>query len=153
MLGLPGIYGAYRTGHVAIVNAIGNGVADYKAVFAYVPDMIKYYLNEEPILKNVPTCQLAVEENRKQVFENMDKMVIKRTNESGGYGMLIGPSASTQQIEEFKKAIEEDPRSFIAQPVISLSSAPAILTVNCTHHSLAGVRIPGCWGRERRPEV
>lgn len=127
MLGVPGIYGAYRTGHVAIVNAMGNGVADDKAVYAYVPDMIKYYLNEDPILKNVPTYQLAVRENRKLVFENMDKMVIKRTNESGGYGMLIGPSASLQQIEEFKKAIEEDPRSFIAQPVISLSSAPCYI--------------------------
>jgi uncharacterized circularly permuted ATP-grasp superfamily protein len=127
MLGVPGIYGAYRTGHVAIVNAMGNGVADDKAVYAYVPDMIKYYLNEEPILKNVPTYQLALPENRKIVFENMDKMVIKKTNESGGYGMLIGSAATEKQMEEFKIAIEDDPRSFIAQPIISLSSAPCYI--------------------------
>ncbi len=127
MLGVPGIYGAYRTGHVAIVNAMGNGVADDKAVYSYVPDMIKYYLNEEPILKNVPTYQLAHPENRKFVFENMDNMVIKKTNESGGYGMLIGSAATEQQMEEFKIAIEEDPRSFIAQPIISLSSAPCYI--------------------------
>ncbi len=127
MLGVPGIYGAYRTGHVAIVNAMGNGVADDKAVYSYVPAMIRYYLNEEPILKNVPTYQLAIPENRKLVFENMDKMVIKKTNESGGYGMLIGSAATEKQMEEFKIAIEEDPRSFIAQPIISLSSAPCYI--------------------------
>ncbi len=127
MLGVPGIYGAYRTGHVAIVNAMGNGVADDKAVYSYVPAMIRYYLNEEPILKNVPTYQLGQPENRKLVFENMDKMVIKKTNESGGYGMLIGSAATEKQMEEFKIAIEEDPRSFIAQPIISLSSAPCYI--------------------------
>ena len=127
MLGVPGIYGAYRKGHLAIVNAMGNGVADDKAVYSYVPEMIKYYLNEEPVLKNVPTYQLGIPENRKLVFENMDKMVIKKTNESGGYGMLIGSAATEQQMGEFKKAIEEDPRSFIAQPIISLSSAPCYI--------------------------
>ncbi len=127
MLGVPGIYGAYRTGNVAIVNAMGNGVADDKAVYSYVPDMIKYYLNEAPILKNVPTYQLAVPENRKIVFENMDKMVIKKTNESGGYGMLIGSAATEKQMEDFKVAITDDPRSFIAQPIISLSSGPCYI--------------------------
>lgn len=127
MLGVPGIYGAYRTGNVTIVNAMGNGVADDKAVYSYVPAMIRYYLNEEPILKNVPTYQLAIPENRKLVFENMDKMVIKKTNESGGYGMLIGSAATEKEMEEFKIAIEDDPRSFIAQPIISLSSAPCYI--------------------------
>jgi len=127
MLGVPGIYGAYRTGHVAIVNAMGNGVADDKAVYSYVPAMIRYYLNEEPILKNVPTYQLAIPENRKLVYENMDKMVIKKTNESGGYGMLIGSAATEKQMDEFRLAIEEDPRSYIAQPIISLSSAPCYI--------------------------
>jgi uncharacterized circularly permuted ATP-grasp superfamily protein len=127
MLGVPGIYGAYRTGHVAIVNAMGNGVADDKAVYSYVPDMIKYYLNEDPILKNVPTYQLADAGNRKLVFESMDKMVIKRTNESGGYGMLIGSAATEEQMADFRIAIEEDPRNFIAQPIISLSSAPCYI--------------------------
>jgi uncharacterized circularly permuted ATP-grasp superfamily protein len=127
MLGVPGIYGAYRMGHVAIVNAMGNGVADDKAVYTYVPDMIKYYLNEDPILKNVPTYQLAMPENRKLVFEKMDQMVIKKTNESGGYGMLIGSAATEKEMADFKIAIEEDPRSFIAQPIISLSSAPCYI--------------------------
>jgi len=127
MLGVPGIYGAYRTGNVAIVNAMGNGVADDKAVYSYVPAMIRYYLNEEPILKNVPTYQLELPENRKLVFENMNKMVIKKTNESGGYGMLIGSAATEKQMEEFKVAVEDDPRSYIAQPIISLSSAPCYI--------------------------
>ncbi|MBI1344306.1 MAG: circularly permuted type 2 ATP-grasp protein [Terrimonas sp.] len=127
MLGVPGIYWAYRKGNVAIVNAMGNGVADDKAVYAYVPDMIRYYLNEEPILKNVPTYQLADADNRKMVFANMNRMVIKKTNESGGYGMLIGSAATEEQMDEFKKAIGEDPRSFIAQPIINLSSAPCYI--------------------------
>ncbi len=127
MLGVPGLYGAYRTGHVAIVNAMGNGVADDKAVYSYVPAMIRYYLNEEPILKNVPTYQMAIPENRKLVFENMANMVIKKTNESGGYGMLIGSAATEKEMNEFKVAIEDDPRSFIAQPIISLSSAPCYI--------------------------
>lgn len=127
ILGVSGIYSAYRKGNVAIVNAMGNGVADDKAVYAYVPDMIKYYLNEEPILKNVPTYQLEVPEYRKLVFEKMREMVIKRTNESGGYGMLIGNAATDDQIESFKVAIEADPRNFIAQPIINLSSAPCYI--------------------------
>ena len=127
ILGVSGIYSAYRKGNVAIVNAMGNGVADDKAVYAYVPDMIRYYLNEEPILKNVPTYQMAVPEYREMVFGKMNEMVIKRTNESGGYGMLIGNTASDQQIADFKKAIEADPRNFIAQPIISLSSAPCYI--------------------------
>jgi len=126
-LGVPGIYAASRKGNVAIVNAMGNGVADDKAIYAFVPDMIRYYMNEEPILKNVPTYQLAVPENKKMVFEKMDQMVIKRTNESGGYGMLIGNTASESQMELFKKAIEDDPRSYIAQPIISLSSVPCYI--------------------------
>ena len=127
ILGVPGIYWAYRKGNVAIVNAMGNGVADDKAIYCYVPEMIRYYLNEEPILKNVPTYQLADGDNRKFVFENMHKMVIKKTNESGGYGMLMGNSATDEQMNTFKLAIEHDPRSFIAQPIISLSSTPCYI--------------------------
>lgn len=126
-LGVPGIYYAYKKGNVAIVNAMGNGVADDKAIYSYVPDMIRYYLNEEPILKNVPTYQLSEPDKREMVFQNMDKMVIKKTNESGGYGMLIGSSASEEEMETFKRAIKADPRSFIAQPIISLSSTPCYI--------------------------
>jgi len=127
MLGVPGLYWAYRKGNVSIVNAMGNGVADDKAIYAYVPDMIRYYLNEEPILKNIPTYPLALEENRKMVFADMENMVIKRTNQSGGYGMLIGNSATKVQMDEFKIAIEDDPRNFIAQPIINLSSSPCYI--------------------------
>jgi len=127
ILGVPGLYWAYRKGNVTIVNAMGNGVADDKAVYAYVPEMIRYYLNEEPILKNVPTYDLSVPENRSFVFANMSNMVIKKTNESGGYGMLIGNKATEQEMNEFKTAILEDPRNFIAQPIINLSSSPCYI--------------------------
>jgi uncharacterized circularly permuted ATP-grasp superfamily protein len=127
MLGVAGIMGAYRKGNVAIVNAIGNGVADDKAVYTYVPDMIKYYLNEDPILKNVPTHQLGNRDEREHVFKNMNKMVIKKTNGSGGYGMLMGHAATEQEIDEYKLEVLKDPRNFIAQPTISLSSAPCYM--------------------------
>ncbi len=127
MLGVAGIMGAYRKGNVAIVNAIGNGVADDKAVYTYVPDMIKYYLNEEPILKNVPTHQLGNKDERDFVFKNLNKMVVKRTNGSGGYGMLMGHAASDEEIEDYKKEILKEPRNFIAQPTISLSAAPCYM--------------------------
>jgi uncharacterized circularly permuted ATP-grasp superfamily protein len=127
MLGVAGIMAAYRKGNVAIVNAIGNGVADDKAVYAYVPDMIKYYLNEEPILKNVPTHQMGNRDEREEVFKNINKMVIKRTNGSGGYGMLMGHAASEKEIEEYKLEVLKNPRDFIAQPTISLSAAPCYM--------------------------
>ncbi|MHC8949817.1 circularly permuted type 2 ATP-grasp protein [Sphingobacterium hungaricum] len=127
VLGVAGLMGAYRKGNVAIVNAIGNGVADDKAVYTYVPDMIKYYLNEEPILKNVPTYQLSNPDELDFVFQNINKLVIKKTNGSGGYGMLMGHSASEQEITEYKTEILKDPRNFIAQPTISLSSAPCFI--------------------------
>jgi uncharacterized circularly permuted ATP-grasp superfamily protein len=127
VLGVSGILSAYRKGNVAIVNSIGNGVADDKAIYVYVPDMIRYYLNEEPILKNVPTYQLGKPDEQEYVLKNIDKMVVKKTNESGGYGMLMGHAASEQEIEVYKKEIMKEPRHFIAQPTISLSSAPCYI--------------------------
>ena len=127
VLGVPGLMSAYRKGNIAIVNAVGNGVADDKAVYVYVPDMIKYYLNEEPILANVPTYRLQDQEVREYVFENMHKMVVKRTNESGGYGMLMGNKATDEEIEKTKADILKDPRSFIAQPILSLSTVPCLI--------------------------
>lgn len=127
VLGVAGLMAAYRKGNVAIVNAVGNGVADDKAVYSYVPKMIKYYLNEEPLLKNVPTYQLGNHDERKYVFENINTMVIKRTNGSGGYGMLMGFASTEREIEEYKLEILKDPRQFIAQPTISLSAAPCYL--------------------------
>jgi uncharacterized circularly permuted ATP-grasp superfamily protein len=127
MLGVSGILSAYRKGNVAIVNAPGNGVADDKAVYVYVPDMIRYYLNEEPILKNVPTYQLGKPDEHDFVLKNLHKMVVKKTNESGGYGMLMGHTASEKELADYAKEIEKDPRQFIAQPVVSLSAAPCYL--------------------------
>jgi uncharacterized circularly permuted ATP-grasp superfamily protein len=127
VLGVSGIISAYRKGNVAIVNSIGNGVADDKAIYVYVPEMIRYYLNEEPILKNVPTYQLGKQDELKHVVENINRMVIKKTNESGGYGMLMGHAASDEEINLYKKEILKNPRQFIAQPVISLSNAPCYI--------------------------
>ena len=127
VLGVPGIYHAYRKGNVAIVNAMGNGVADDKAVYSYVPDMIRYYLNEEPILKSVPTYKMENQDERKYAIENIHKMVIKRTNESGGYGMLIGDCATDEEIAKFIEEINAQPRQFIAQPIIKLSTAPCYI--------------------------
>jgi uncharacterized circularly permuted ATP-grasp superfamily protein len=127
MLGVPGLMSAYRKGNVAIINALGNGVADDKAIYAYVPDMIRYYLNEEPILKNVPTYQLGRPDELEFVLNNIHTMVIKKTNGSGGYDMLMGFASSEQEIAEYIKEIHLNPRNFIAQPTINLSSAPCYI--------------------------
>ncbi|WP_348799227.1 circularly permuted type 2 ATP-grasp protein [Flavobacterium adhaerens] len=126
-LGVPGLISAYRHGNVALVNAVGNGVADDKAVYAYVPEMIKYYLNEVPILKNVPTYQMENEDERELVFADIENMVIKEANGSGGYGMIMGNKATPEELEKGKKAILENPRNFIAQPIIQLSTVPCLI--------------------------
>ena len=127
VLGVPGLMDAYRKNNVAIVNAVGNGVADDKAVYAYVPDMIKYYLNEEPVLNNVPTYQMSNAEAREYTFNNINNMVIKRTNQSGGYGMVMGNTVSEEDWLKAKATIEAEPRSFIAQPIIKLSTVPCFI--------------------------
>ena len=126
-LGVPGLISAYKAGNVALVNAVGNGVADDKAVYAYVPQMIAYYLNEEPILKNVPTYQMENKDEREHVFANMENMVIKETNQSGGYGMVMGNKATQEELETAKLAIIDNPRNFIAQPIIQLSTVPCFI--------------------------
>ncbi|MGN6439557.1 MAG: circularly permuted type 2 ATP-grasp protein [Agriterribacter sp.] len=127
VLGVPGLMSAYRKGNVAIVNALGNGVADDKAVYAYVPAMIKYYLNEEPILQNVPTYELSDPEAKEHVFKNIRNMVVKRTNQSGGYGMVMGNTIGEEEWEKAKIEINKDPRSFIAQPIVKLSTVPCFI--------------------------
>ncbi|WP_312765080.1 circularly permuted type 2 ATP-grasp protein [Epilithonimonas sp.] len=127
VLGVPGLYHAYRKGNVIIVNSMGNGVADDKAIYSYVPDMIRYYLGEEPILKSVPTYRMENMDERQYTIDNMNKMVVKKTNESGGYGMLIGDKATDEEIAEFTKQINLNPRSYIAQPIIKLSTAPCYI--------------------------
>ena len=125
VLGVPGLVDAYRAGNVALANSIGTGVADDKATYYYVPAMIKFYLGEDPILPNVETFLSAVDSDRKYILENIANLVVKSANESGGYGMLIGPHATKEQIEKFRQAILADPRGYVAQPVISLSRSPS----------------------------
>lgn len=127
MLGVPGLMSVYRNGRVALANAPGTGVADDKAIYAYVPEMIRYYLNEEPILPNVPTYLCNREEDRKYVLANLDKLVVKAANEAGGYGMLIGPHATPEDREEFAHRINAHPRNYIAQPTLSLSRVPTLV--------------------------
>jgi uncharacterized circularly permuted ATP-grasp superfamily protein len=124
MLGVPGLVNAYRHGNVSLANSIGTGIADDKVVYYFVPRMIKYYLDQEPIIPNVPTYLANEETDRKYVLDNLEKLVVKAANESGGYGMLIGPKATTEEIEAFRKKVEAEPRNYIAQPTISLSRHP-----------------------------
>jgi uncharacterized circularly permuted ATP-grasp superfamily protein len=125
LLGVPGIVDAYRRGNVSLANTIGTGVADDKVTYYFVPAMIRYYLGQEPILPNVDTYLSHFDKDRKYILENLDKLVVKSANESGGYGMLIGSQASKEQIEKFRKAIEANPRNYVAQPIISLSRSPS----------------------------
>ena len=127
LLGVPGIVNAYRAGHVALANSIGTGVADDKATYAYVPKMIRYYLDQDPILPNVPTYLASDESEKQYMVENLDKLVVKAVNESGGYGMLVGPHSTKDQQEEFRKRILATPRNYIAQPTLSLSRHPVFV--------------------------
>ncbi len=122
MLGVPGIMGAYREGNISLLNAPGTGFADDKAVYTYVPDIIKYYLNQEPILNNVQTYRCEKEDDFKYVLENMAKLVVKPVDESGGYGILIGNKASHAELAEFKHLITQNRRKYIAQPIMDLST-------------------------------
>lgn len=128
LLGVPGLMRAWLKGNVALANAPGAGVADDKVIYAYVPKMIKYYLAEDPILPNVPSFLCADRKERDYVLTNLDKLVVKPANESGGYGMLMGPQASKKEREEFAKKIKADPRNYMAQPLISLSTSPVMGT-------------------------
>jgi len=127
MLGVAGLMRAWRKGRVAIANAPGTGVADDKVVYAYVPAMIKYYLGEDAILPNVPTYLCFDPKQRQHVLANLDKLVVKPANESGGYGIMIGPAASRATRDQFAKLIQANPRNYVAQPTLSLSTTPTIL--------------------------
>ena len=124
VLGVPGLISAYRAGNVSLANSVGTGVADDKVMYYFVPRMIKYYLDQDPIIPNVPTYLASEESDRAYIMENLGNLVVKAANESGGYGMLMGPKASRQEIEEVRVRIEADPRNYIAQPMISLSTHP-----------------------------
>ena len=127
LLGVPGLMAAYRAGRVALANAPGNGIADDKVIYAYVPEMIRYYEGEDPILPNVPTYLCWRDADRQHVLENLDKLVVKSANESGGYGMLVGPHSTVRQREEFAAKIAAEPRNYIAQPTLALSRVPTIV--------------------------
>ncbi|QOD11643.1 circularly permuted type 2 ATP-grasp protein [Psychrobacter sp. 28M-43] len=128
ILGVSGLMSAYRAGNVVIVNAPGTGVADDKSLYPFVPDMIKFYLNEEPILPNIETYQCRKPDELKYVLDNLDKLVVKETQGSGGYGMLIGPTSTKKEIEEYRLRLLENPAGFIAQPTISLSTNPTAVS-------------------------
>ncbi|MBV8904599.1 MAG: circularly permuted type 2 ATP-grasp protein, partial [Acidobacteriia bacterium] len=127
LLGVPGLMAAYKSGKVALANAPGNGIADDKVIYAYVPDVIRYYEGVDPILPNVPTYLCWKDLDRKYVLENLDKLVVKSANESGGYGMLVGPHSTKAQQEEFAARILSAPRNYIAQPTLALSRVPTIV--------------------------
>ena len=127
ILGVAGLFNAYRAGNVTLANAFGTGIADDKAIYAYVPEIIRFYLGEDPILHNVKTYLLTDPKSRQHVLQNLDKLVVKAVGESGGYGMLIGPQSTAAQREEFACRIESDPRNYIAQPTIDFSRAPCLI--------------------------
>ncbi|MFC1819029.1 circularly permuted type 2 ATP-grasp protein [Thermodesulfobacteriota bacterium] len=127
MLGVPGLMEVYKSGKLAMANAPGTGVADDKVIYAYVPKIIKYYTGEEPILPNVPTYVCAEQKERAYVLENLDKLVVKAANESGGYGMLVGPHASQAERKKFAQLIRENPRNYMAQPTLALSRVPSLI--------------------------
>lgn len=131
-LGVAGIMAAYRKGNINIVNAPGTGIADDKAIYVYVPDMIKYYLNEEPILKNIETYQLAKPEEYQHVVDNIKTMVIKKVDGSGGYGMLMGHEATDAEIKDYMNTVDKNRAGFIAQPILRLSTAPCCINGQLT---------------------
>jgi uncharacterized circularly permuted ATP-grasp superfamily protein len=127
MLGIPGLLSVYRSGGVTLANAVGTGVADDKSTYIYVPDMIRFYLSEEPILSNVPTYNLGVKDDHDYVLAHLPELVVKEVQGSGGYGMLVGPTASKQCITEFRQRILQNPANYIAQPTLALSTCPTLV--------------------------
>jgi uncharacterized circularly permuted ATP-grasp superfamily protein len=127
MLGVPGLFGAYRAGRVTLANAPGTGVADDKSVYPYVPDMIRFYLSEEPILRNVPTYQLRKADDLRYTLDHLGELVVKEVHGAGGYGMLVGPASTREEIEAFRARILAAPEQYIAQPTLSLSTCPTFV--------------------------
>ncbi len=126
-MGVPGLLTAYRAGHVNIANAIGTGIADDKSIYPYVPDMVRFYLGEEPLLANVPTYVLRRAEDRAYALAHLEELVVKEVHGAGGYGMLIGPAATRAQIEDFRARIRAHPERYIAQPTLALSTSPTMV--------------------------
>src|SRR5215210_7876354 len=127
ILGVPGLLAAYRAGNVAIANAMGTGVADDKSTYPFVPEMIRFYLGEEPILRNVPTWQLRKADDLSYALDHLPELVVKEVQGSGGYGMLVGPAATRAEIDTFRSRIRENPGNYIAQPTLALSTCPTFV--------------------------
>ncbi|HUW28065.1 MAG TPA: circularly permuted type 2 ATP-grasp protein, partial [Sulfuriferula sp.] len=127
MLGVPGLVSVYRNGGVTLANAIGTGIADDKSIYTYVPEMVRFYLGEQPILSNVPTYKAAIVTDRQYILDHLEQLVVKEVNGSGGYGMLVGPAASKAQLDEFRVRIVADPDNYIAQPTLALSTCPTLV--------------------------
>ncbi|WP_127090069.1 circularly permuted type 2 ATP-grasp protein [Aquabacter cavernae] len=127
VLGVPGLMSAYQAGNVTLTNAVGTGVADDKAVYSYMPDIIRFYLGEEPLLPNVPTWRCREPEHLKYVLDHLEELVVKEVHGSGGYGMLVGPKSDKAQIEVFRAKLKHDPANFIAQPTLALSTCPTLV--------------------------
>jgi uncharacterized circularly permuted ATP-grasp superfamily protein len=127
MLGVPGLFEVYRQGRVVIANAVGTGVADDKSIYPYVPDMIRFYLGEEPLLSNVPTWQCRRGDDLKYVLDHLADLVVKEVHGAGGYGMLVGPTSTRAEIERFRDVLKSNPSNYIAQPTLSLSSCPTFV--------------------------
>lgn len=127
VLGVPGLFGAYQAGNVTLANAVGTGVADDKAVYTYMPEIVRFYTGEEPILRNVPTWRCREPDALSHVLDNLGDLVVKEVNGSGGYGMLVGPHATKAQIEDFRRKLRHKPDGFIAQPTLALSTCPTFV--------------------------
>src|SRR5437016_5207874 len=128
LLGVPGLMSAYAAGNVTLANAVGTGIADDKAIYSYMPEVVKFYLGEEPILKNVPTWRCREPKDLAYVLDNLSELVVKEVHGSGGYGMLIGPAATKATIEAFRDKLKREPEGFIAQPTLALSTCPTCTT-------------------------
>ncbi len=124
MLGVPGLMSAYAAGNITLANAVGTGISDDKAVYSYMPEIVKFYLSEEPILNNVPTWRCRQADDLKYVLDNMHELVVKEVHGSGGYGMLIGPASTKEMIATFRDKLKAHPHHFIAQPTLALSTCP-----------------------------
>ena len=149
MLGVPGLMEAYRAGRVTLANAVGTGIADDKSMYVHVPDMIKFYLDEEPILKNVPTWELRKAEDRHYVLDHLPELVVKEVHGSGGYGMLVGPAATASQRAEFRDRIIASPEKYIAQPTLALSTCPTYVDSGIAPRHV-DLRPFVLWGKETR---
>ena len=157
-LGVPGLIAAYAAGNVAIMNAPGNGIADDKAIYSYMPEIVKFYSGGEPKLPNVETWRCREPQSLKYVLDHLDEVVVKLVDGSGGYGMLVGPTASKQEIEDFRAALIAEPQRYIAQPTLALSTVPTLADKRpqpaaCRFPAVRAVGIEGGAGRPRRPDA